>query len=159
MRNSAKGIRNPTNDWNPESRFHWQRIHNPERGIQNPRLSQFPYMGWYQFLSLYIKGRCWQDSLLLGNPIGINANPITLIDLAFLKLIVCVNYRVFSLYNMAAEEEKRHIGKRWDLGSSLRIGRLVMLLFGKYQRSLITYCFASIHSLHWVKTNSPLGGL
>ena len=107
MRNSAKGIRNPTNDCNPESRFHYQRIRNPESGIQNPsstckesgiqrvesRIQDslgFPYMEWYQFLSLYIKGRCWQDSLLLGNPVDINASPITLIDLAFLNLIVFV---------------------------------------------------------------------
>ena len=25
-----QGIRNPTNDWDPESKFHWQRIRNPE---------------------------------------------------------------------------------------------------------------------------------
>ena len=30
IRNLAQGIRNPTNDWNPESKFHWQRIRNPE---------------------------------------------------------------------------------------------------------------------------------
>ena len=46
IRNTALGIRNPTNDWNPESKFHWQRLEsstwNPEstaQGIQNPRLS------------------------------------------------------------------------------------------------------------------------
>ena len=46
IRNTALGIRNPTNDWNPESKFHWQRLEsstcNPEStalGIQNPRLS------------------------------------------------------------------------------------------------------------------------
>ena len=26
IQNTAQGIRNPTNDWNPESKFHW----NPE---------------------------------------------------------------------------------------------------------------------------------
>ena len=46
FRNTAQGIRNPFNDWNLESKFHWQRIQNPvtrtrnsRRGIQNPRLS------------------------------------------------------------------------------------------------------------------------
>ena len=46
IRNTALGIRNPTNDWNPESQFHWQRLEsstcNPEstaQGIQNPRPS------------------------------------------------------------------------------------------------------------------------
>ena len=41
--------RNPANDWNPESKFHLQRlrnqlfgIRNPWRGIQNPRLSWIP---------------------------------------------------------------------------------------------------------------------
>ena len=28
--NSALGIQNPANDWNPESKFHWQGIWNPE---------------------------------------------------------------------------------------------------------------------------------
>ena len=36
--NTAQGIRNPTEDCNPESMFHWQRIRNPRCGIQNPRL-------------------------------------------------------------------------------------------------------------------------
>ena len=39
MRKTAEGIRNPTYDWNPESKFHWQRIRYPGPGIQNPRLS------------------------------------------------------------------------------------------------------------------------
>ena len=26
IRNTAQGIRNPTNDWNLESKFHWQRL-------------------------------------------------------------------------------------------------------------------------------------
>ena len=28
---TAQGIRNPTNDWNPESKFRWNRIRNPRR--------------------------------------------------------------------------------------------------------------------------------
>ena len=43
------GIRNPTNDWNLESKFHWLKIRNPIpgirnplRGIRNPRLSWIP---------------------------------------------------------------------------------------------------------------------
>ena len=58
IQNSAQGIRNPANYWNPESKFHWQGIRNPrssdmdsgipyhdrnpdfrQLGIQNPRLS------------------------------------------------------------------------------------------------------------------------
>ena len=39
MRKTAEGIRNPTYDWNPESKFHGQRIRYPGPGIQNPRLS------------------------------------------------------------------------------------------------------------------------
>ena len=26
IRNTGQGVRNPTNDWNPESKFHWQRL-------------------------------------------------------------------------------------------------------------------------------------
>ena len=44
--NTVQRIRNPTNDWNPESKFHCLRIwnlvpgiRNPRRGIQNARLS------------------------------------------------------------------------------------------------------------------------
>ena len=32
----------PTNGWNPESKFHYQRFRNPQRGIHNPRLSWIP---------------------------------------------------------------------------------------------------------------------
>ena len=46
---TSQGIRNPTNDWNPESKFHWLKIRNPIpgirnplRGIRNPRLSGIP---------------------------------------------------------------------------------------------------------------------
>ena len=51
-RNTAQGIQNPTNDWNPESKFHLQRlesrtwdsgIHNVESRIQDSL--GFPYMG------------------------------------------------------------------------------------------------------------------
>lgn len=93
-----------------ESRIQIPLARNPESRKWNPE-SQFSLHGGYQFLSLYINGRCWQDSLPLGNPVSINANPITLINLAFLKLIVCVNYRVFSFYNMVAEEVKHHYWK------------------------------------------------
>ena len=40
IRNTAQRIRNPTKDWNPESKFHWED-QNPEStvGIHNPRQS------------------------------------------------------------------------------------------------------------------------
>ena len=38
IRNTAQEIRNPTNDWNPEFKFHWHRIHNPVPEIRNPPL-------------------------------------------------------------------------------------------------------------------------
>ena len=49
------GIRIPTINWNPESRIqvlltYWNPvivIRNPQRGVQNPRLSWIPYMGRY----------------------------------------------------------------------------------------------------------------
>ena len=51
IRNTSQGMQNPTNDCNPESKFHWQKIRNPVpgtwnqwRGIQNPRLSWIPDM-------------------------------------------------------------------------------------------------------------------
>ena len=52
IRNTSEGIWNPTNDWNPESKFHWQTIRNPEPGIwyllrriHNPTLSWIPLHG------------------------------------------------------------------------------------------------------------------
>ena len=45
---AAQGIRNPSEDWDPESKFHWQwlepicwesGIHGVKSSIQNPRLS------------------------------------------------------------------------------------------------------------------------
>ena len=45
---AAQGIRSPTSDWNPESKFHYKGrspvpgMWNPLRGIQSPRLSWIP---------------------------------------------------------------------------------------------------------------------
>ena len=40
IRNAAQGIQSPTNDWNPEPNFHWQRLEsstwNPESTAWNP---------------------------------------------------------------------------------------------------------------------------
>ena len=44
IRNTAHGIRNPSNDWNPESKF-TDRDWNPVTGNQNPRLSLIPLHG------------------------------------------------------------------------------------------------------------------
>ena len=34
--NTAQGVWNPTNEWNLEFKFHWQKIRNPVSGIGNP---------------------------------------------------------------------------------------------------------------------------
>ena len=43
IRKTVQGVRNPSNDWNPESKFHYQRLEystwNLRRGIQNTRTS------------------------------------------------------------------------------------------------------------------------
>ena len=44
IRNTAQGIQNSCNDWNPESNFHWQRLESS--WIQN--CLGFPYMGRYK---------------------------------------------------------------------------------------------------------------
>ena len=58
IRNTAQGIRNPTNDRNRESKFHLQRtrirclkIRNPLRGVQNPRLPWIPLdsLAWDEY--------------------------------------------------------------------------------------------------------------
>ena len=59
IRNTAQRIRNPSNDWNPESNFYWKRlemdtgIRNPLRGIQNPKLSWIPLYGAIDTHSLF----------------------------------------------------------------------------------------------------------
>ena len=45
IRNTAQGIWNPANNWNPESKFHWRRIQNPDPGL-NLDCIGFHYMGW-----------------------------------------------------------------------------------------------------------------
>ena len=37
IQNTAQEIRNPTDDWNPESKFHWQRIRDSVPGIPKSR--------------------------------------------------------------------------------------------------------------------------
>ena len=51
IRNTAQGVRNPTNDWNqnPSSTDKYGNpvpgIRNPQRGFQNPRLPWIPLHG------------------------------------------------------------------------------------------------------------------
>ena len=49
IQNSVLWIRNPTNDWNRESKFHWQRIQSPVPKIQNPRLAWIAFHGAKHF--------------------------------------------------------------------------------------------------------------
>ena len=56
------GIRNPTNDWNQESRFHWQKLEsstwNLESGIRG-RIQEclwFPWMEWFTCLVIGYEG-------------------------------------------------------------------------------------------------------
>ena len=47
IQNTAQGIRCPTNDWNLESKFPYQRIQNPVPGILNPRCGiHNPRLSW-----------------------------------------------------------------------------------------------------------------
>ena len=43
VRKTVQGVRNPSNDWNPKCKFHYQRLEystwNLWRGIQNTRMS------------------------------------------------------------------------------------------------------------------------
>ena len=45
IRSTAQGIRNTTNDWNPESKFHWKRLEsstwNQESTVWNPESRTF----------------------------------------------------------------------------------------------------------------------
>ena len=45
FQNSAQGIKNPANDWNPQSKFHWKGIQNPESR------TVVDYLGWGEMLT------------------------------------------------------------------------------------------------------------
>ena len=50
IQNSTQGIRNPASDWNPESKFHWQGIRNPETTAWSPVSTTSPdYLTWGKF--------------------------------------------------------------------------------------------------------------
>ena len=53
----ACGIRNPTENWSSESKFHWQRIRNPVPGIRNPRRGiQNPTLSWISAIGQLLRG-------------------------------------------------------------------------------------------------------
>ena len=71
IRNAAQWIRNPTNDWNPESKFHWLKlessISNPDSTTSNPEfktslefltwmVSKFASQNAKNDISLWVKG-------------------------------------------------------------------------------------------------------
>ena len=64
--NTTQGIRNPTNEWYPESKFHWQRLEcstwNSESTAWNPMRSQNylgnPYMGRFINSNLIVFFQC-----------------------------------------------------------------------------------------------------
>ena len=74
-RNTAQGIRNPTKDWNLESKLYWNPvpgIRNSQRRIQNPRLSRLPLRteriwGKLSFFNFLVLGllRCQHDVCVL----------------------------------------------------------------------------------------------
>ena len=64
IRNTAQGVRYPTNDWNPEPKFHWQRLEsstwNPESTAWNPESKTvFDSLRWQDTRQqeLYFTGR------------------------------------------------------------------------------------------------------
>ena len=54
IRKTVQGVRNPSNDWNPECKFRYQRLEystwNLRRGIQNTRMSLIPLGGARRFI-------------------------------------------------------------------------------------------------------------
>ena len=54
IRNTAQGIRNPTNDWNPESKFHW---HGLESSTWNPQS-----MAWNPESKAVLDSLTWRKS-------------------------------------------------------------------------------------------------
>ena len=73
---TGQGIRSPTSDWNPESKFHYKGrspvpgIWNPLRGIQSPRLSWIPkgaltWDDWWISSYLQINLSCKKTRVIL----------------------------------------------------------------------------------------------
>ena len=60
IRNTAQRIRNSTNDWNPESTFHWQRLEFRIHGVEFSTYGCFGFPGAKSFIALN-----WSYLLLL----------------------------------------------------------------------------------------------
>ena len=59
IRNTAEGIRNFTNDWNPESKFHWHRIRNLGPGIWN-----LESMAWNPESKTVLDSLTWNEKMI-----------------------------------------------------------------------------------------------
>ena len=126
--NTAQGIRNPTNDWNAESKCHWQRIQNPDPGIwnprfgtQNPRLSWIPLHGAKTQLS-------WHDVLV--------KTPFIFI------------YCIFKKSRLQFKVETKIVFHPWHyLQSSLNMLNKVMCSFEDFNRKLLR---STLWSNNWL---------
>ena len=69
VQNTAQGIWNPTNVWNLESKFHWQRIQKPVPGIQNPRWSWIFLQGVISLHEVQDTGKDFIPVLCVHHPV------------------------------------------------------------------------------------------
>ena len=69
----VQGIWNPSNEWNPESTFHWQRLGSstwyPQFTTWNPESNTvLDSLSWDEWISTFIILRKCEDTYLVQNP-------------------------------------------------------------------------------------------
>ena len=130
IQNSTQGIRNPANDWNPESKFHWQGIRNPETTAwsQVPKTA-LVYLTW---------GKFGQKLKLVSTGHGKNSTNVHQLEQKLWQInlevhIICTEY-VLWLSKIIYYSFK--IFPRFWLAKSSRIIHHIQLLMTKFGRIL-----------------------
>ena len=117
IQNSTQGIRNPANDWNPESKFHWQGIRNPETTAWSPvSTTSLDYLTWGKFgqiLKLVSTGH-GKNSTNLGQheqtlwQINLEVHIICIEYILWLSKIIYYSFKIFPRFWLAKSSRMIH---------------------------------------------------
>ena len=62
IRNTDKGVRNPTNDWNSKSKFHWRKFRNPESMAWKPESKTVLDFTWGEIPVMFLNSFIYTSS-------------------------------------------------------------------------------------------------
>ena len=131
IQNSTQGIRNPASDWNPESKFHWQWIRNPETTAWSPvSTTSLDYLTWGKFgqiLKLVSTGHG-------KNSTNLHQHEQTLWQINLEVNIICIDEYILWLSKIIYYSLK--IFPRFCLAKSSRMIHYNQLLMTKFGRTL-----------------------